>query len=199
MDLEAGDYPEADVVLEGSKECVAVGPNLGATGQVIDCKGMIVLPGFANTHHHQYYTILRSSLADGLFPGPAWPGSGYNSVAGNIWTTGRIGSAANPTWDLGRPPMDPEDLYISELVASVNDINNGVTTGIDTSQASHTPAHTDAMIQALIDSGRRGVYVYSGGTNRSAQFPDQPFEFPGAIDNETSGIKRLAEPVVQFE
>jgi hypothetical protein len=43
-----------------------------------------------------------------------------------------------------------------------------------------------------MDSGARAVYDYSGGTNRSAQFPDQPYEYPGAIGNTTSGIGRIA-------
>jgi hypothetical protein len=48
------------------------------------------------------------------------------------------------------------------------------------------------MIQGLLDSGRRTLYDYSNGTNRSAQDPNQPNEYPGAIGNTTSGIGRLA-------
>jgi cytosine/adenosine deaminase-related metal-dependent hydrolase len=152
---------------------------------------MIVMPGFVQTHHHRYETIQRAVIPDGLLFG-AWPQEAYTTVVQAIWTAGRIGSANNPTWDLGRSPYDPEDCYISELVASWAGINEGVTAGIDTSQSSHTPAHTDAMIQGLRDSGQRAMYVYSTGTNRSAQFPDtQPFEYPGAIGNETSGLGRL--------
>ena len=33
---------------------MAIGPNLGRNGEVIDCTGMIVMPGFIDTHHHQY-------------------------------------------------------------------------------------------------------------------------------------------------
>ena len=32
----------------------------------------------------------------------------------------------------------------------------------------------------------------TGGTNRSAQFPDQPFEYPGASGDTTKGIGRIA-------
>jgi cytosine/adenosine deaminase-related metal-dependent hydrolase len=186
MDPDGPDYAEADVVIEGSK-IAAVGPNLGATGQVIDCKGMIVMPGFVQTHHHQYETLQRAVIPDGRLQG-GWPQESYGSVVQNIWTAGRIGNV----WDIGRSPYDPEDCYISELVAAWASINEGVTAGIDTSQSSHTPAYTDAMIQGLMDSGQRAMYVYSSGTNRSAQFPDtQPFEYPGAIGNETSGLGRL--------
>ena len=53
MDPAGGDYAKADVRIEGSK-IVAIGPNLGGDGATIDCTGMIVMPGFINTHHHQY-------------------------------------------------------------------------------------------------------------------------------------------------
>jgi cytosine/adenosine deaminase-related metal-dependent hydrolase len=183
MDPDGQDYAEADVLIEGSK-IAAVGPNLGATGQVIDCTGMIVMPGFIDTHHHQYYTIQRAVIPDGVLAGN-WPQESYQSVQ-NIWTTGRIGPANAPIWDLGRSPYDPEDCYISELVADWAAINGGVTTGIDTSQSSHTPEHTDAMIQGLMDSGRRSLYDYSPGRS------DQPgYEYPGAIGNEDTGIGRL--------
>ena len=47
------------------------------------------------------------------------------------------------------------------------------------------------MIKGLMDSGRRMVFDYSGGTNRSAE--GIPFEFPGAMNDTTKGIGRLAK------
>ena len=88
-------------------------------------------------------------------------------------------------------PYDPEDCYISELVACLSEISEGVTCGTDTSQANHTPEHTDAMIKGLMDSGRRMVFDYSGGTNRSAE--GFPYEVPGAMNDTTKGIGRLAK------
>jgi cytosine/adenosine deaminase-related metal-dependent hydrolase len=114
-------------------------------------------------------------------------------VVQNIWTAGRIADPANPNrfvWDLGRVPYDPEDCYISELVACLSEISEGVTCGTDTSQANHTPEHTDAMIKGLMDSGRRMVFDYGGGTNRSAE--GIPFEAPGAMNDTTKGIGRIA-------
>jgi len=66
MDPQVGDFPKADVLIEGTK-IVAVGPNLHAGGaEVIDASGRIVMPGFIDTHHHQFETVLRSFLADGV-------------------------------------------------------------------------------------------------------------------------------------
>jgi 5-methylthioadenosine/S-adenosylhomocysteine deaminase len=186
MDPGGTDYNQADVLIQGSK-IMAIGPSVGGGGEVIDCTGKIVMPGFINTHHHQYETIQRASIPDGLLRGN-FPQESYGSVVQNVWTSGRITQGSTVLWDLGRSPYDPEDCYIAELVAGVAGINAGVTTAIDTSQSSHTPEHTDAMIQGLMASGQRSIYVYSSGRQ-----PAQPgYEYPGSPGNTTSGIGRIA-------
>ena len=67
MTMDGGEYAQADVVVEG-KKIVAVGPGAGAGhgGDVIDASERIVMPGFIDTHHHQFETALRSFLADGV-------------------------------------------------------------------------------------------------------------------------------------
>lgn len=178
-----GDFEKADVLIEG-KKIAAIAPSIGAGGgaQVIDCSGTIVMPGFITTHHHQYETPARSVIPDGLLFA-SWPQEAYTSVVQNIWTAGRIPGV----WDINRPPMEPEDVYLAELVASLSQLTEGITCGVDTSQSSHTAEHTDAMIQGLMDSGARAVYDYSGGTNRGGSF-----EYPGAIGDNTSGLGRIA-------
>jgi len=193
LDAKVGDFENADVLIDG-KTIAQIGPNLApGDAEVIDCTGTIVMPGFVTTHHHQYETIQRSIIADGLLAG-AWPQETYGSVVQNIWTAGRVTDPVNAStvlWDLGRVPYDPEDCYISQLVACLSEISQGITTGTDTSQSNHTPEHTDAMIKGLMDSGRRMVFAYSGGINRSDQ--GAPFEFPGAMNDSTKGIGRLAK------
>jgi cytosine/adenosine deaminase-related metal-dependent hydrolase len=193
LDAKIGDFERADVLIDG-KTIAQIAPNVSAAdAEVVDCSGTIVMPGFITTHHHQYETIQRSIIADGLLAG-LWPQETYLSVVQNIWTAGRIADPVNPgkvVWDLGRVPYDPEDCYISQVVACLSEITQGITTGTDTSQANHTPEHTDAMIKGLMDSGRRTVFAYSGGTNRSAD--GIPFEFPGAMNDTNKGIGRLAK------
>src|SRR5437879_1870627 len=56
MDPKVGDFEKADVLIEG-KKIAAVGPNLAATARnaiVVNATDRIVMPGFIDTHHHQY-------------------------------------------------------------------------------------------------------------------------------------------------
>jgi len=193
LDPRVGDFEKADVLIDG-KKIAEIAPTISAgDAEVIDCTGTIVMPGFITTHHHQYETLQRSVIPDGLLAG-AWPQESYGSVVQNVWTAGRITAPADPNaivWDLGRAPYDPEDCYISELVACLSEISEGITTGTDTSQSSHTPEHTDAMIKGLMDSGRRMVYAYTGGIDRSRD--GSPYEFPGAMNDTAKGIGRIAK------
>ena len=193
LDPKVGDFDKADVLIDG-KKIVEVAPTVAAgDAEIVDCSGTIVMPGFITTHHHMYETLQRSSIPDGLLAG-AWPQESYGSVVQNIWTAGRITDAANPNnvvWDLGRAPYDPEDCYISQLVACLSEISKDITTGTDTSQSSHTPEHTDAMIKGLMDSGRRVVYAYTGGVSRTSE--GSPYEFPGAMNDTAKGIGRIAK------
>jgi 5-methylthioadenosine/S-adenosylhomocysteine deaminase len=201
LDPKVGDFERADVLISG-KKIVAVGPDLGrGGGQTIDCSGSIVMPGFITTHNHQYEALQRSVIPDGFIvfspvfgdpppPERYWPHEGYSSVVQDIWTAGRLPDPANPAtfiWDLGRPPYDPEDCYISELVACLSQMTQGITMGCDTSQASHSPEYSDAMIQGLLASGRRSLYDYSNGTDRGQS------EYPGRKGDTSTGIGRLAK------
>ena len=150
LDRALGDFETADVLIEGAK-IAAVGRNLKADAQTIDASNMIVMPGFVDTHHHQYKTILRSILPDGLLNGP----KSYVSDIQGIYT----------------PVYRPEDARISELVASLSQINAGVTMGVDTSQVSHTPEHTDACIDGLREAGRRTLFAYSNGVGAGSRYP----------------------------
>src|SRR5207302_317901 len=148
MDRQAGDFQKADVLIQG-KKILAVGSNLSAPAQavVVNALGMIVMPGFVDTHHHQFETPLRSILSDGLLGGAGDTVSSYQKTIIGTFT----------------PAYLPEDARIGELVASLSQINAGVTTTVDTSQVSLTPEHTDACIAGLKESGRRVLFAYSAG------------------------------------
>ena len=150
MDRSVGDFEKADVLMDG-KKIAAVGPNLKATAEVVDATDRIVMPGFVDTHHHQYQAVLRSLIADALLQ------DDYNRVINNA-------GALNAFYQ-------PDDAYIGELLASVSQMRAGVTTSVDLSQVSHSPAHSDACIAGLKEAGRRTVFGYSAGQGPANRYP----------------------------
>jgi cytosine/adenosine deaminase-related metal-dependent hydrolase len=165
LDPKVGDFVQADVLVEGNK-ILAVGPNLGAGGAaVIDAGGRIVMPGFIDTHHHQFETALRSFLADGVLIN-----DGSNTPSGSITYFEFILQTFAPVYR-------PQDVYINELFGGLSQLDDGVTTVHDISQIHHSPQHSDAAIQALFDTGRRAAFGYfeSAGNVPGNQYPQDAF------------------------
>ena len=161
MDPAVGNFVKADVLVEG-KKILAVGPNLGAGGAaVIEAGGRIVMPGFIDTHHHQFETALRSFLADGVLIN-----DGSNTPSGSITYFEFILQKFAPVYR-------PQDVYINELFGGLSQLDDGVTTVHDISQIHHSPQHSDAAIQALFDTGRRAAFGYfeSAGGVPGNQYP----------------------------
>ena len=107
LDPKVGDFENADVLIDGTRIADVRPGIVAADAEVVDCSGTIVMPGFVTTHHHQYETLQRSIIADGVLAG-AWPQETYSSVVQSIWTAGRIADPRNPgrfIWDLGRVPV----------------------------------------------------------------------------------------------
>lgn len=65
MDDGIGDFATADVLVNG-EVIEAVAPDLGgADAEVIDARGMIVMPGMVDTHRHTWQAALRASPPTG--------------------------------------------------------------------------------------------------------------------------------------
>jgi len=167
MTMDGGEWPVADVVVEG-KKIVAVGPNAGAgfSGQVIDATDRIVMPGFIDTHHHQFETALRSFLADGVL---ILDGDTNPEGAFAYYTSILLGFA---------PVYRPEDVYISELFGGLSQLDDGVTTVHDVSQIHHTPRHSDAAVKALFDTGRRAAFGYFEGAGEGVVVNTPGYAYP---------------------
>ncbi len=167
MDPKVGDFPQADVLVEG-KKIVAIGRGLHAGGAAeIDARGRIVMPGFVDTHHHLFETALRSFLADGVLIND---GSGSRSGSTTYFEFILLTFA---------PKYRPQDVYINQLFGSLSQLDAGVTTVHDISQIHHSPQHSDAAIQGIMDSERRAVFGYfesAGaaiiGSNPGNKYPD---------------------------
>ncbi len=157
MDPAVGNFETGDVLIDGNR-IVEVAARIDAPdAEVVDATGRVVMPGFIDTHHHQFETALRGWLADGIM---------YNDGS----------DAGSPNYlddILGRFAMQytPEDVYISELYGGLSQLDAGVTTVHDVSQIHHSPEHSDAAIEALFDTGRRAVFGYFEGYGEAARYP----------------------------
>ncbi len=140
LDPNVGDFSTGDVLIEGSK-IVGVGPAL-ANGDVelIDATGMIVMPGFVDSHRHIWEGLLRN-------------------IGTDVPLEGRTSYISFVLHKLA-PAFRPEDAYIGNLVSALGAIDAGITTLLDWSHIQASPAHTDAVVKALQDSGLRGVFAY---------------------------------------
>jgi 5-methylthioadenosine/S-adenosylhomocysteine deaminase len=113
MDDAVGDFAEADVLVEG-RTIAAVGPAIDAgDAPVVDGKGMIVMPGFVDTHHHQFETALRGFLADGLLFDDGTPEGEVNYFD---YIVGRFAGVYRP-----------QDVHINILFGSLSQLDAGVT------------------------------------------------------------------------
>ena len=157
MDDEIGNFASGDVLIEGGR-IVQVAARIDAPdAAVIEAAGKIVMPGFIDTHHHQFETALRSQLAHGI-----------------LVNDGRAANATNYFETILQNfsmAYRPEDVYINELFAGIAQIDAGVTTVMDVSQIHHSPEHSDAAIEGLRDAGRRAVFGYFEGHGDRAQYP----------------------------
>jgi 5-methylthioadenosine/S-adenosylhomocysteine deaminase len=137
MDTSLGDLPVGDVhVRDGA--IMAVGAKIEApAAQVIDGRGMIVMPGFVDTHWHLWCTALRMIVrADD-------PQQGY------FPTTLRVGRH-----------YTAQDSYIGVRLGVAEGLLSGITTVHDWSHNTVSPQHADAELQALKDIGVRARFSY---------------------------------------
>jgi 5-methylthioadenosine/S-adenosylhomocysteine deaminase len=137
MDPDVGEVPNGDVLVEDGK-IVAIGQGLDASeAERIDATGMIVMPGFVDTHRHTWQTPVRGVL-------PCCTLDHYFAVM-----LGSVGGHYRP-----------EDVHIGNYAGALEALNGGVTTLLDWSHINNTPDHSDAAIQGLKDAGIRAVYAH---------------------------------------
>ncbi|WP_406358091.1 amidohydrolase family protein [Streptomyces sp. NBC_00658] len=140
MDPELGILHNSDLLVEGDA-IAAIGPNLGADGAVVvDASGTILAPGLVDTHRHAWEAQLRRIMPD------------VDDLGGYVMAT-LAGYAT---------VYRPQDMYIGTKLAALTAIDSGITTMLDFSHNSRTREHSDAAIEALRDTGIRGVHASMG-------------------------------------
>ncbi len=151
QDPAVGDYAAGDILIRDGK-IDQVGEDLARrAGQavVIDAAGTIAVPGFVDAHVHAWEGQLRGAA-------PALDFGGYLSFT---------------AFGYG-PHYRPHDNYAGTLAAALVALDAGITTIVDNSHNSRTPEHSSAAVEALIDSGIRGVHA--SGAPVGADLPTWP-------------------------
>jgi len=140
-DKAAADLPHGDLLIEDGT-IAAIAPSLTADGaEILDASGMLVLPGFVDTHRHTWQTTLRHRGGD-------WS-------LGDYFAQARLAA--------GRRTR-PEDVYAATLFGALTAIDSGITTLLDWSHIQNSPAHADAAVAALAESGLRAIFGHGGAS-----------------------------------
>ncbi|MEV7085546.1 amidohydrolase family protein [Streptomyces sp. NPDC093085] len=135
VDAEIGDLVQGDVLIEGDR-IEAVAPGIDAVdAEVIDARGMIVMPGLVDTHRHLWQGSLRQIAAD--------------------WTLGEYLGLMLGGFG---PVFTPEDVRAGNYFGALEALEAGVTTVFDWSHIMNTPEHADAAVEALQSARLRAVF-----------------------------------------
>lgn len=137
LDPSAGDFAVGDVLVEGEK-ILAVGHDLPVeNAEVIDARGMIVMPGLIDAHRHAWQGTLRR-----LMP--------------NVAT---LGDYINATHFSLAKHYRPLDMYLGNYATALTCLDAGITTIIDASHNARSAEHSHASIDAYENAGLRALYM----------------------------------------
>jgi 5-methylthioadenosine/S-adenosylhomocysteine deaminase len=163
-----GQIENADVLIVGDR-IAAVG-SLGRRPpgvQVIDGRGMIVMPGFVDTHDHLWQSVIRGCATDANVDG---------------WFT-RCGSP------LFQYRFSESDAYAIVRLSTTGLIGTGVTTVVDWSHAFNADFVRGNLL-ALNDSGLR--YAFAMGVPTASDGPDVKAAKAEFIDPNPLGTLQVA-------
>lgn len=140
VDPQLGQLDQGSVLVRDGKIAEVAEHIEAPDADVIDGSGRIVMPGFIDTHRHLWQAAIRH--------------------IGSDWTHGQYLTGVH----LGLSgDFRPEDTFNGNLLGAIEALDCGITTLLDWSHNIDTPEHSDAAVQALVDSGIRGVFAHGGG------------------------------------
>lgn len=163
MDGKSDDLPSGDLLVEGDR-IAAIAPSLQAEGcEVIAAAGMVMCPGFVDTHRHTWQTPLHGVRTD-------WNLLDYMTYIRGMYCVS----------------YSPEDAELANWVGALEALDSGITTLVDHSHLQLSEAHSDGLASGFIKSGVRGIYCY--GTYRNLDYkPGQPGQDLPALLGDVNG------------
>jgi 5-methylthioadenosine/S-adenosylhomocysteine deaminase len=130
-----GDLLVRDGLIQAVGEVDGAAARWAAAPEELDGRGMLVLPGFVDTHRHTWQASLRLSCV-------GWSLLEYMQNLQQYVA----------------PQFTPDDVYAGNLLGALSALDTGVTTLRDESHVQNTPEHGDAAIAALRDAGIRASF-----------------------------------------
>lgn len=141
MDDKLGEMPGTDLLVEDGRIArIGVGLKPPAGAEVIEAKGMILMPGMIDGHRHTWETPNLGELVK------TEPARYSNYIPFN---NQRVGIC-----------MTAEDVYFANWLGGTVMIDSGVTSVVDQAHVIHTAAKGDAAGKGLKDSGVGGVFCF---------------------------------------
>ncbi|PXY24683.1 hypothetical protein BAY60_19440 [Prauserella muralis] len=116
--------------------------------ELLAADGTLVIPGFVDTHRHNWQAAFRSVASD--------------------WT---LAQYANAIHGLVKPHMTPEDMALAVVAGRAEALLSGVTTMVDWAHGVSSPEHADAVLSGLLDVPGRSVLAYAGGWGLNSDEP----------------------------
>lgn len=135
LDRNIGDLPVGDVLIVGDRIAEVAATIAADDAECIDASGMIVSPGFVDTHRHTWQSCMRHRCVD------CSPAAYFEEM---LFRRG--------------PTYRPEDVEIGTLVGALSALDSGITTLVDWSHVQNTPDHSDAAVAALRQAGIRAIF-----------------------------------------
>ena len=127
---------EDDIISELSEGPIST--TIPANTTRIDAAGKIISPGFMDTHHHLWQTAFRTIASNTTLPE-------YIQRYG----------ATSPAIQ----HFAPEDIYLSQLMGSLELLHEGTTTVLDHAHAVWSDRTVDSSVNATFESGVRTFYA----------------------------------------
>ncbi|KUJ08673.1 Metallo-dependent hydrolase [Mollisia scopiformis] len=144
---------KTDLLIEGNTISKTEDDILASSStQIIDCTDKILTPGFIDTHHHVWQTLLKGRHGDDTLL--------------DYFPKGNFTSSVH----------DSEDFFWGQLGGCLAMLDAGTTTVVDHAHLNYAPESSKAAIAADISSGIRSVFCYCP-TPRTESW--SPFKFSG--------------------